>query len=107
MFDNVNIGNLLREEKRRMGSARRLANRLDVTEKSVNDWLKKSEEDLRRLRHDHLDAIERVAIELSLPIAQYIPSGPLWNIRAPFDENMRAAVPAPPSPKLPFRNHDV
>jgi dihydroorotate dehydrogenase len=90
-----------------MGSARRLADRLDVTEKSVNDWLKKSEEDLRRLRHDHLDAIERVAIELGLPIDQFRPTVPLWNIRAPFDENMSAPMPAAPNPKTPFRNQRV
>ena len=39
MTDGLKLGDLIREEKRRLGSIRRLAEKLAVTDKTVQDWL--------------------------------------------------------------------
>jgi hypothetical protein len=68
-----NLSGLIKEAKRRLGSTRRLADHLRVTEKTVHDWLKKSDEELAHLRPDNIDAILQVALELGIRAEQVSP----------------------------------
>jgi len=106
--DNVGLVELLHEEKRRLGSVRRLAERLDVSERTANDWLKRTDdEELRRVRQEHKERIVKLALDLDIEPERFA-CGPLhWDIKMKWDENLSWNLPAPPRLLRPFASHSI
>jgi len=107
MTEGLKLADLIREQRRRLGSIRRLAERLGVTDKTVQDWMKKDEDELRRLRPDHIDKILEVAQDLQLEPERFSIGPPLWDPKDSYDENLAWVPPPAPRPARPFLNHAI
>jgi dihydroorotate dehydrogenase len=93
--------------KKVCGSDKRLANRIGgVTERTVNAWLHKPEDELRRLQPDNLAKILSVSKELG--IQPELLRGPeLWDDQKDFHSNLTFDPGLPPTNSANVQAHNV
>jgi dihydroorotate dehydrogenase len=107
MYPELKLQDLLKEMRSRSGSAPRLAQMLKVTDRTVWDWLKKSEENLHRLHQENIEQIVRAARELRIEPELFAPALPLWDFECSYDANLALDPGMPPVLAKPFRDHRV
>ncbi|HEY1759236.1 MAG TPA: hypothetical protein VGG72_27940 [Bryobacteraceae bacterium] len=87
---------------------RKLAERLGVSEKTANDWLKlKDDEEDRRLRPDNKDRILKLALDLDIEPERFAFGPALWDCKASWEENLSLSLPAHPRSLRPFVDHAI
>lgn len=107
MHSNIKLAELLSEMIKKMGSVGRLAREIGVAEKTVRLWSKKTDEEMHHLQHDSIELLLKAAQKMDVEIETVMTSPSLWNMRAPYDENLRFDPGMPPRQPTPFRNHRV
>jgi dihydroorotate dehydrogenase (NAD+) catalytic subunit len=107
MHSELKLAELLLTMKGRVGSIPRLASKIGVTEKSLRDWLRKTEDSLHRLHQGNIEQIIKAARDLGIEPELFAPAPQLWNTRASFEENLLLDPGMPVSLGAPLRNHSV
>lgn len=107
MHSELKLAELLLTMKGRVGSIQRLAVKIGVTERSLRDWLRKTEDGLHRLHQGNIDQIIKAARDLGIEPELFAPAPQLWNPKASFDENLLFDPGMPVSLGAPLRNHSV
>ena len=113
MIANLRLAELLEAMKKQAGGAVRLRRAIakegpHPTEKTVRTWLKKSEDELRRLHPSNIEEIINAAPNLGIEPLRFASGPPLWDVEQPYQENLRRGL-LEIAPRLarPFRNHGV
>jgi dihydroorotate dehydrogenase len=103
MDTNPNLVELLAEMKRRTGSVKRLAERVGVSQRRVQDWLKMDEAKLGKIQPDNLHSILEAARALSIAI-QAGTAQRLWDPARSYEENLSTRIVLPAGTRLPLRS---
>ena len=112
MISNLRLAELLKVMKGRVQSVARLARVIakggeHPTERTVRGWLKKSEDELRRLHQDSIEDIISAAPNLGIEPLEHADGPALWDVEASYRDNLEAGPQVPPRLSRPFHNHSV
>ena len=107
MTGPIQLSLLVRREKDAAGSIERLAQVLGVSAKTVGDWLKKDEDELRHIHKESIDLIMEGARRLKVDVESCQECESLWDLKRSYVENLNAPVPPPPSGIEPFKRHKI
>lgn len=104
---DLKLRELLQEMRKRTGSIVRLADKIKVSQRTVSEWLGKSEDELQRLHQDNIDQILTVAREVGLEPELFAPAPSLWDLGSSYETNLASDIGMPPKLETPFRKHQV
>ena len=102
MQSTVRIMDLLLAMKEEVKTVSRLADLINVDERTVRSWLAKPES---RLHDDNIEKICQGARDLNMDLELYMSGPALWDRHRSYDDNLQFDPgPAPPLGR-PFKNH--
>lgn len=107
MTSPIDLKLLLRRMKENAGSIERLSQALGVSSKTVGDWLKKGNDELRHIHKESMEIVLEGARRLKVDIEACREAECLWDLSRSYDENLSLPIPPPPTGIEPFKRHRI
>lgn len=100
---DIDVPNLLIALKNRVGSIRRIAGFVKVSEKAVSDW----EKGHSKIRPEHLDKLVELACDQGIHPDMYLSSPSLWDFKRSYRENLGLVPPLPITNSYWYQNKPI